>query len=115
MLGTHQGSCHCGTVQFEVLTDPDHAVVCDCSICRRRGTVMLRCDETALHITAGADNLACYQFNTQVAQHYFCKTCGIYVFHKMRKLPDKYGINAGCLHDIDPHALTPTLVQGSKR
>ena len=114
-LRNRRGSCHCGAVTFEVLTDIGRSVVCDCSLCRRRGAVMLRCDENDLRVLSGEDNLSCYQFNTHVARHYFCKTCGVYTFHKMRKLPDKFGINAGCLEDVDPFALKPERVEGSKR
>lgn len=114
-LRIHRGSCHCGAVTFEALTDIGRSVVCDCSLCRRRGAVMVRCDQDALRILSGEDNLACYQFNTRVARHYFCKRCGVYTFHKMRKLPDKFGINAGCLEGVDPLALTPERVEGSRR
>ena len=76
---------------------------------------MVRCDESDLKILEGKDNLGLYQFNTNIAQHYFCKTCGIYTFHKMRKLPDKYGVNSACLEGVDSFALEPILIEGSKR
>ncbi|ANI79539.1 GFA family protein [Sphingobium sp. EP60837] len=53
---------------------------------------MFRCDEADLQILSGQDALSTYQFNTRVAVHYFCRHCGVYTFHKMRKLPDKYGV-----------------------
>lgn len=75
---------------------------------------MLRCDESDLHIRSGATALTEYRFNTQVAIHYFCSRCGCYTFHKMRKLPDKYGVNAGCLDGIELSTLTPIFIQGSQ-
>ena len=76
---------------------------------------MVRCDENDLEIIEGEESLTLYQFNTKEAKHYFCKYCGIYTFHKMRKYPDKYGINAGCLEGVNVFNLQPILVEGSMR
>jgi hypothetical protein len=113
-MEAYQGSCHCVAVTFSIKTDPGYSVRCDCSICRRHGAIMLRCDQADLEIQSGQDALTEYRFNTNVAIHCFCKICGTYVFHKMRKLPDKYGINAGCLDGIDLAALQPVFIEGSK-
>jgi hypothetical protein len=113
-METYRGSCHCGAVTFTIKTDPGYSVRCDCSICRRHGAIMLRCDQNDLEIQTGQESLTEYRFHTDVAIHYFCGRCGIYTFHKMRKLPDKYAINAGCLDGIDAAALHPVLIEGSK-
>lgn len=76
---------------------------------------MVRCAEENLNILTGESALSKYQFNTKVAEHYFCKICGIYTFHRMRKLPDQFGVNSGCLEGVDPLSLTPILTEGSKR
>jgi hypothetical protein len=75
---------------------------------------MVRCDHSDLEIQTGQQLLTEYRFNTNVAIHYFCRRCGVYTFHKMRKLPDKYAINAGCIDGIDLSALRPILIEGSK-
>jgi hypothetical protein len=36
------------------------------------------------------------------ARHFFCRTCGIYPFHRKRVTPDHFGINVHCLRDFDP-------------
>ena len=41
-----------------------------------------------------------YQFNTNVAKHYFCTNCGIYTHNQRRADPNTYGINVGCLNRI---------------
>jgi hypothetical protein len=53
-------------------------------------------------ITAGAGNIAEYRFNTGVAHHYFCKTCGVYTHHQRRFDPNQYAINAACLDGVSP-------------
>lgn len=50
----------------------------------------------ALTIVAGGDQLGSYRFNTDVADHRFCKACGIHLFHRLRSDPDKYGVNGAC-------------------
>ena len=44
-----------------------------------------------------------YQFNTNVAKHYFCKKCGIYTHHQRRSNPNEFAINVGCIDDLDPN------------
>lgn len=99
-----KGSCHCGTVQFTVeLSDGiNSARRCDCSLCLRRGAVAVSGAKGSITYTTGADNLTLYQFNTKVAQHYFCKTCGIYTHHGRRSNPDEIGINLACLEGHTP-------------
>ncbi len=38
-----------------------------------------------------------YTFHTGVAQHYFCKVCGIKSFYIPRSHPDGVSVNARCL------------------
>ena len=113
-MEAYRGSCHCGAVTFTIKTDLAYSVRCDCSMCRRHVGVMVRCDQDDLEILTGREDLAEYRFNTKVAVHYFCKGCGVYTFHKMRKLPDKYGVNAGCRDGVDMSALRPIFIEGSK-
>lgn len=98
-----KGYCHCGTVEFEVLL-PDGLTGlsrCNCSMCARRGAIMVAVPLDALNVTKGKESLSLYQFNTKTAEHYFCSTCGIYTHHKMRSHPDKYSINVACLEGVN--------------
>jgi hypothetical protein len=113
-METYHGACHCGAVRFIIKTDLAHAALCDCSLCRRRGAVMVRCNQEDSHVETGRDRLSEYRFGSEVAIHYFCSNCGVYPFHRMRKLPDKFAVNAGCLEGVDPFALQPILIEGSK-
>jgi hypothetical protein len=109
-----QGSCHCGTVKFEVLTALTPASRCNCSLCRRKGALMSPMFPAEnLKIRSGEDALTMYQFNTRVAKHYFCKHCGIYPFHQTRKDPKMWRVNIGCLEGVDPYALEAGLSDGA--
>ena len=94
------GSCHCGTVRFEVDSGIEEYRRCNCSICRRKGAVMVTAKKEDFRIVAGEANLSLYQWNTNTARHYFCKTCGIYTHHLRRSAP-QYGYNLGCIDGID--------------
>ena len=97
----YAGSCHCGAVRFEIESDFPELTTCDCSICRRKNALMVKVHESAFRLLAGEDSLAEYRFHTMTASHYFCKTCGIYPFHRKRVTPDYFGINVFCLEGFD--------------
>ena len=111
----HNGSCHCGSVKFE-LDLPDGLVQlrrCDCSMCRRRGAIVASVPLTGISILTGKGNLKLYQFNTNTAKHYFCGECGIYTHHQRRSNPTQYGFNVACLEGINPLKLdTPPTLDG---
>ncbi len=104
-MQTYQGSCHCGAVRFEIDTVLDNAAICNCSICSRRNAVMHRVAPENLRILQGEDALQLYEFNTKTAKHYFCKTCGIYPFHRPRSAPDMVTVNIFCLDGVDREIL----------
>ena len=95
---THTGGCHCGAVKYEIEAANNVTVqACNCSICSMVGFVHLIVPEAKFTLLSGADNLSLYQFNTGVAKHYFCKTCGVKSFYRPRSNPDGYSINVNCL------------------
>lgn len=101
-----KGGCHCGVVRFQVTSAITEITTCDCSLCRMRNALMLRVPEQALTLLQGEQSLTLYQWNTRRAKHYFCKHCGIYVFHRKRAAPDHFGVNVFCLEGFD-HASVP--------
>ena len=55
-----------------------------------------------LKVVAGSEFLSEYQFNTNVARHFFCSVCGTYTHHQRRSNPEEYGFNVGCLEGVNP-------------
>lgn len=94
----HTGGCHCGRVRFKVLA-PDVITVseCNCSICAKSGHLGLIVPRDRFTLTAGEDHLTEYHFNTGVARHLFCETCGIKSFYVPRSHPEGISVNARCL------------------
>ena len=107
MTEIKRGTCHCGAVEFEVELESGLADLrrCNCSLCRRKGAIMAGVPLEKLKVVRGADNLTLYQWNTQVAKHYFCRTCGIYTHHQRRSNPNEFGFNVACIEDVDPYSL----------
>jgi len=110
----YEGSCHCGAVRFAIETDLPELTTCDCSICRRKNAVMVKVHETRFELLAGEDNLGEYQFHTHTARHFFCKSCGIYPFHRKRVTPDHLGINVFCLEAADLDDIPVRAAVGKK-
>ena len=101
-------SCHCGEVQGEIQLPKEGLKIkrrCNCTLCKRKGTVMTFVEVKDLTIKNGKEQLTKYQYHTKVAEHYFCKICGIYTHHKMRSNPNMFGINAACIDGVDPYKL----------
>jgi hypothetical protein len=99
MVQTLKGTCHGGTIEFEVRSEagPEGLKRCDCSLCTRKGAIMATALLADLTVTKGTDKLSLYQCNTHVARHYFCSICGIYTHHQRRKNSNEYGYNGACI------------------
>lgn len=96
----YNGECHCGAVKFKFESVITELTTCDCSICIRKNALMLKVHESEFKLITGENNLTEYQFHTKTARHYFCRTCGIYPFHRKRVTPEFYGINVHCLNNF---------------
>jgi len=110
---TYRGSCHCGKVTFELISDLTPALRCNCSICKRKGVPMVTAAEGSFQLTGGEEYLTLYQFNTKAARHHFCRVCGIYTHHNPRSNPSITRVNSGCLEGVDPLTLQTELVNGA--
>ena len=107
------GSCHCGAVRFRVDWAITELTTCDCSLCVKRNAVMAKVPETALTVLDGEDALTLYQWNTRRARHYFCRHCGIYVFHRKRAAPDHFGVNVFALDGFNPASVPVRATEGA--
>ena len=100
-MQTYQGSCHCGKVTFEVAGNYDEVLICDCSICTKKGIIHVPADDAHFRIISGQEHLSNYQFGSKEASHYFCRICGIHVFGRPRMYPDRNTINLRCLDNFE--------------
>ena len=109
----YRGSCHCGTIAYEVEGDLDQVIQCNCSLCSRRGWLLWFVPRDRLALKTPASAMHTYTFNTHRLQHHFCPTCGCAPFSEGIG-PDGQAmaaVNARCLEDIDA---TPDAGAGSR-
>jgi hypothetical protein len=106
-------TCHCEKVELEVnIQDEDFKKLmrCNCTLCKKKGTIMTPIPREGLKVVKGEDVLKLYQYHTKVAKHYFCSNCGIYTHHVMRSNPNMYGINVACLEGVKPFELENVVI-----
>lgn len=113
----HHGSCHCGRVAFEVEGDIESVLECNCSMCRRRGSLLWFVPHDALKLATPDENASTYLFNERVIAHRFCPVCGIHPYGegtdpKGRRIA---AINVRCLEDVDVDALPVTHYDGRSK
>ena len=111
---THNGSCRCGAVAFEVDTDLEGLIECNCSHCYRKGLVLKFVTPDAFRLKAGEDAQTEHTFNTHKIVHLFCKTCGVQSFAR-GVAPDgssMVAVNVRTLTDVEPWSWTAQRVDG---
>lgn len=113
----HAGSCQCGAIAFEAEVDISNPVTCNCSRCRRLGSVLAFTPEASFRITRGVGATTEYTFNTGAIRHQFCPVCGIepFAFATGRDGTPTVAINCNCLDGVDARALPARQFDGASR
>jgi hypothetical protein len=111
-MQTYTGSCHCGRVSFRVTAGLEAADVCNCSICQKKGFIHLIVPPARFELLSGAEALTSYRFNTGIAEHTFCRYCGIHPFYTPRSDPDKVDVNVRCLDGVEIEKLALRAFDG---
>ena len=111
-MHTYEGSCHCGRVRFRVRADLTRVSDCNCSICTKKGILHLIVPRERFELLSGSDELSTYRFNTGVAQHRFCRHCGIHSFYIPRSDPEKIDVNVRCLDGVNLDEIRPARFDG---
>jgi hypothetical protein len=112
VMAMQTGGCHCGRVRFQVDGEPAEVVECNCSICSRKGYLHWIVPKAAFRLLAGAGDVATYRFGTGVAQHHFCRQCGVASFYVPRSHPDGIDVNVRCLDGVDASSLPRRAFDG---
>jgi hypothetical protein len=99
-MAKHTGSCHCGTVKYELEGDITEVMECNCSHCSKKGLLLYFVDKDKFKLLSGAENLGTYNFNKKAINHYFCTTCGTQAHAEGVSFP-KACINVRCVDGID--------------
>ena len=105
----YKGSCHCGKIAFEVEGEFSVVMDCNCSLCRRRGSLLWFVPREKLKLLTSEKDLSTYTFNKHVIKHHFCATCGIHPFGEAtdpKTGKHMAAINVRCLEHVDVSELS---------
>ena len=114
MKKNYEGACHCGKVCFRTALDLAESIVCDCSICVKKGSIVVRVKDADFDLSSSLVDLSLYTFNKNIARHYFCPECGMHPFHRPRSYPELWAVNIRCLKGVDIDDVEPRQVFGSE-
>jgi hypothetical protein len=111
----YKGSCHCGQVAYEVEGTIESALACNCSMCRRKGSLLWFVPRDKMKLETPEDASKIYLFNKSFIKHRFCPNCGI---HPYAEAKDRQGnptaaINVRCLDGVDVDSLKITHFDGA--
>ena len=81
-------------------------------MCTKKGNLHWIVEPENFELLSGEGELSVYRFNTGVAEHKFCRTCGIHPFYTPRSDPDKVDVNVLCLDGVDPLAIYSSTFDG---
>ena len=110
-----KGSCHCGSIAFEVEGVPGPVLECNCSHCQRKGFLLWFVPRTQFKLENANAPMTRYFFNKHFIEHRFCPTCGTqpFAFAKDPKTgADTAAINVRCLEGIDLASLQRMPYEG---
>jgi hypothetical protein len=112
---TYSGGCHCGRVRYEVKADLSKVMSCNCSICAKRGALIVGVPEAEFKQTSGGDDLTDYQFNRKVIHHLFCPACGVESFARGTgpNGSKMVAINVRCLDGVNLDTLNVVKFDGA--
>ncbi len=96
--------CHCGSIKIEMPAKPDAVTDCNCSICRRYGTLWAYYPAADVRIHARPEALSTYSWGDRRLNFFRCKDCGC-ITHWMaveNPLAGKMGVN---IRNVDPEQM----------
>jgi len=104
-------------VAFEVEGTIESAMSCNCSICRRRGSLLWFVPRGKLRLLTPEGSASTYTFNRHAIEHHFCPHCGI---HPYAEATDPEGnrmaaVNVRCLEGVELAAIPVTHFDGRSR
>ncbi len=101
-----EASCHCGAVKLEIATAPEQLTSCNCSICRRLGTLLAYYHPSHVRVVAAPDATVPYVWGDRMLAFHHCKVCGC-TTHWMGLDPaqqERMGVNA--------RLMDPSILEG---
>jgi hypothetical protein len=98
-----EASCHCGAVRFEIARAPDHIFDCNCSICRRLGTLWAYYHPDQVRRLTTPEATFAYRWGDRSLEFHHCRNCGCTTHWQAidTDTPQRMGVNARLMHGLD--------------
>jgi hypothetical protein len=74
--------CHCGAVKLTVPQSPRSLTSCDCSICRRYGTLWAYYKAANVRVAAKPEALDKYMWGRKIRRFVRCSHCGTVMYYE---------------------------------
>lgn len=104
-----EASCHCGAIRFAVATAPDEVTDCNCSICRRYGTLWAYYQRPQVWFAADCGPSDIYMWGDKDLEFHRCRNCGcITHWSSVDSSYTRMGVNARLMA---PEVLSATPVR----
>jgi hypothetical protein len=103
-------TCHCGAVRIEIPRRPRSITNCNCSICRRYGTLWAYYKESEVRVIAEPGATKEYSWGRKALRFVRCAACGCITHWKRVNPVDRssMGINA---RNLEPSTLGPVRIR----
>jgi len=110
-----QGTCHCGNVRIEVSRLPASLVSCNCSICRRLGTLWAYYAPADVTVRYTGEPAAIYVWGDRAIVFHHCRECGCTTHYSSIDNSDepRLGINCRMLEPSLIDALPVRYIDGA--
>ena len=72
----HTATCHCDNVRITIPELPAAATSCNCSLCRRYGTLWIYFTREQVSLQADPETLASYRWGDRTIDFWHCTHCG---------------------------------------
>ena len=99
------GRCLCGSIQYEIDSEPTMTGICHCKNCQRQAgsafSTLAGVPRAEFRFTSGAPKLyADGDTKTgNTVERWFCDTCGSPIYSGVESAPDTWFLKAGTLDD----------------
>ncbi len=103
-------TCHCGAVRVDVPRRPRSLTDCNCSICRRYGTLWAYYKAAKVRVHGAPGSTTWYSWGEKTIRFVRCRTCGCITHWEpvRRQAASRFGVNA---RNFEPGALGPVRIR----